>query len=592
MKNNNSTLAFLLTIEAMLHLAGQKYFTRGQGYFSGGNVRSIIVDEESITAKVFGSREYRIQLTAKNGKLDYSCTCPIGNDGDFCKHCVAVGLEWLNSQIENKNFPSKGKVNAKATTQDVRIYLSTLDKAELVEMLMSQAKENELFYNRLLLRAEKNRENFLNLNIWRQAIDKSVYLSDFLDYCENDDYIKKIDNVIDSINDLLNDGHARETIELTEYALLAVEKAIERIDDSEGGMGFLLNRLQEIHLHACEQAQPNPEELAKRLFDGEMASNYDVFYRAIDNYAHVLGEIGISIYHQLAKAEWGRVPALIPGQGRGNSQYSGNRFKITSIMETIAKKSGDIEQMVDILRRDLSNQYQFLKIAEFYQQAGKRDAALNWAEQGWKSFSGARRDTRLREFLVNAYHDLKRHDEAMALAWESFSEQINIESYQKLRQHANRANQGDFWRKKALSLVRNRIQSGINGKQTNIYSVQKFSDHSVLVEIFLWEDEIDQAWKEAQAGGCSQGLWLNLAVRREKNHPEDSLKIYKDQIESNINLTHDQAYQTAITLLRKVEKLQSIVGRSEEFRNQIEALRIKFKRKRNFIKLLDKESWS
>jgi uncharacterized Zn finger protein len=28
----------------------------------------------------------------EQGKLDFSCTCPLGEDSISCKHCVALGL--------------------------------------------------------------------------------------------------------------------------------------------------------------------------------------------------------------------------------------------------------------------------------------------------------------------------------------------------------------------------------------------------------------------------------------------------------------------------------------------------------------------
>ena len=43
------------------------------------------------------------------------------------------------------------------------------------------------------------------------------------------------------------------------------------------------------------------------------------------------------------------------------------------------------------------------------------------------------------------------------------------------------------------------------------YFWQHSPDHSQLVEIFLWEENYEEAWQEASAGGCSEYLWLQLA---------------------------------------------------------------------------------
>lgn len=43
-----------------------------------------------------------------------------------------------------------------------------------------------------------------------------------------------------------------------------MEQAIESVDDSDGEMGGLLERLRELHLAACRVARPDPAELAAR----------------------------------------------------------------------------------------------------------------------------------------------------------------------------------------------------------------------------------------------------------------------------------------------------------------------------------------
>ena len=77
----------------LLELAGGRFFERGEDYYRRGAVRSLVEHEGTLTARVIGNREYRVRFRAKeNGGLSYSCSCPVGGDGLFCKHCVAVRL--------------------------------------------------------------------------------------------------------------------------------------------------------------------------------------------------------------------------------------------------------------------------------------------------------------------------------------------------------------------------------------------------------------------------------------------------------------------------------------------------------------------
>ena len=45
-----------------------------------------------MAARVGGTRLYRVELWAEQGDLGYDCSCPLGEEGAFCKHCVAAGL--------------------------------------------------------------------------------------------------------------------------------------------------------------------------------------------------------------------------------------------------------------------------------------------------------------------------------------------------------------------------------------------------------------------------------------------------------------------------------------------------------------------
>ncbi len=108
------------------------------------------------------------------------------------------------------------------------------------------------------------------------------------------------------------------------------------------------------------------------------------------------------------------------------------------------------------------------------------------------------------------------------------------------------------------------------------------------MEIFLWEKDIEAAWCEAQAGGCSEGLWLQLAGLREKEHPRDAIAVYRKQIGPIVEQTNNEAYAEAAGLLRRVKKLMGRLGEQAAFQQYLNTVRTEYKRKRNFMKLLDK----
>jgi uncharacterized Zn finger protein len=82
-------------------------------------------------------------------------------------------------------------------------------------------------------------------------------------------------------------------------------------------------------------------------------------------------------------------------------------------------------------------------------------------------------------------------------------------------------------------------------------------------------------------------LWIELAGLREQYAPKESLEIYVGRIEPLIRKTNNKAYEEAYALLLKSRELMKRLGREAEFAEYLEMIRLEYKRKRNFMKLLD-----
>src|SRR5215467_9026703 len=93
------SLATVLTRRAVHRLADAGSLERGADYAARGRVHGLVHDGETIAAEVMGSRRYRVRLWAEDDQIAHACTCPVGEEGLFCKHCVAVGLAWIASRM-------------------------------------------------------------------------------------------------------------------------------------------------------------------------------------------------------------------------------------------------------------------------------------------------------------------------------------------------------------------------------------------------------------------------------------------------------------------------------------------------------------
>lgn len=589
-----SKLGSLLDQDRVVALAGDRLFERGQRYAAEGRVHAIDEDGASIAATVSGTHDYEVRVWIEGEDLAYACDCPIGVDGMFCKHLVALAIAWLGQPADGSSTSVPGPRLSRdrprpITMSDVRAHLDGQDHGTLVEMILAEADRDDRLRERLLLRATMAATAGAGAAQIRHAIDRAVRVGGFVDYAGAHDYARRIHDAIDLVDGQLREGHPAKVIELCEHALRRVEQALESVDDSDGEMGGLLERLQELHLAACRAAHPDPVELAARLFAWELGDEWDVFHGAPETYADVLGGAGLAAYRRLAEGEWARVPALAPGSDPGRF-YSSRRYRITSIMEELARSTGDVDELVAIKSRDLSVAYQFLAIAQVCLDAGRVDEALEWAERGVRAFPTAT-DSRLREFLAEQYHRRSRHDEAMALIWAEFVEDPLLERYQLLKAHAERIDAWPAWRTRALEAARESIvrAQGVARPARNRW--ERPADGSALVRIYLWEDELEPAWREAGALGCSDALWYELAAKREADHPADALPIYQREVNALLETKRNDGYEAAVKLLGRIRALMIRLDRENDVPAYLASVRAAHGRKRNFTRLLDQARW-
>lgn len=525
-----------------------------------------------------GGDRYRVELAVEEEGIRAACDCPMGASGAFCKHCVAVALALAEGAL-----PDGGRVQAPLPTrEDVRAHLTRLPLAELADLLMSAAEADRRLFERLRLLTTTASPDFDTAAL-RSAIELAVDPGGYIGYRGAPDYFGRVDDAIDSVAAVLSSGRAPEAIELAEHFLEALEEVGGMVDDSDGGLGLALDRLQSLHRDACEQAEVDPAALAERLFEQMLASEWELFYDAVSDYEAVLGEPGLARYAELARAEWEKLPERGPGAAR---EYGGLRFRLEHAMEQLAERDGTLEELTGIMSRDLSSPYRFLRIAEACRAHGAEDAALEWAERGMAAFP-ERPDSRLVEFVADAYRRRGRAAEAVELVWALFAERPDAGGFEQLKPYAEAAGEWPQRRQRALELVRKRIEAAESEARRRGYGWSPYRDHSELVEIFLSEGDLEAALSEAREGGCSEPLAFTLAERLEPDRPTDALELYRERIEPTIQGKRKSDYREAVALIGKVGELLARLGREAELPDLVGEIRATHRRKRSFMKLLD-----
>ena len=589
-------------VSAIEALTDARSWQRGVDYFERGAVATLTIKGGKARAVVEGHDDYRVRLSCDGDAFVGSCDCPVGQDGRFCKHCVAAALAWLERE---DGRPEEHLVGEAEDTIDTPVgldssgqpseadrlhdFLGSLDKAELVELIEERLPWDDAWRERLLLWATRDtgEDGGVDISAYRESIKRATRVrGGYIDYDGSGSFADGVDNVADALEGLLHDGHAAAVIPLLEYGVKRIEKALLHADDSNGEISGVMHRLAQLHADACHLAPPDPVKLAQRLFKAEVEGEFDAFHNAALTYADVLGEAGLAEFRRLAKAQWDELPPRRPGDER--FAFDTRRLCITSIMESLARAADDVDGLIDVLRHDLALPHGYLRIAETLVEAGREHEALSWAREGLAAFP-ADRDTRLENFAASLLLSRGEHDEAMAMIWSQFERHPGAETYLHLKNHAKRARQWRHWHKRAYALVRealDRATANPDGRAPSTFD--RWADRSLLVEMCLLDGHADRAWREAQVGGCSDRLWMQLAKAREKKHPADAVAVYQERIDPIVSQTSNRAYEQAASLLRHIGKLMDSLDQREAYRDYLAQLRETYKRKRNFVAILDK----
>ena len=564
-----ATLADLISRPVLKELAGDRSFERGVAYFRNGAVERLVSHKDRITARVVGTEVYTVKLWPDEHDLGWDCTCPIGLDGEFCKHVVATGLAWLAAGSESGKETSS-EINA------IRKFLEASDKPALVEMLTEHACENEELADRLLIAAQ--RRGLSDTGAIKEAIRKAFALREFVDYRDMPKVTSRVAPVPELLRELSNQD-AKAAMELTSDAMRRGLDLLGRSDDSDGRLGDILSEIAEIHRNAAGRAGLAPRALAKNLFELQLADGYDFF--VLDDYLPALGKEGYAAYRGIAAQAWKQVPALAPGSRE--DRYEKQRSQVTEIMTTLARRDGNVEGLIEVLKRDLSEPHAYLEISRILGDAKRHDEALKWAEEGRRMFA-RESDNGLEDFLVAEYHRRGRHEDGIALRWARFVKNPYLRSYQELKESADRSQSWKAWRERALPAVR---QAQGNKKPVSSVPYWISGGASLIVEIFLWEGDLVAALREARSNGCGTQQWLQLAKALETDHPVEAVAIYQERIGPIINLTNNQAYDQAAGLLRRISALMVRNGKSAGFGPYLDTLRVQYKAKRNFMQRLE-----
>lgn len=467
---------------------------------------------------------------------------------------------------------------------EVRAWLTGHEHTALVALMMSAADRSVELRRELELAVAAERGRAPDLRAYEADLAAAFDTGGFVGWRDMHDWTSGVDAALDRLADLLDAGFADEVVALAELGWGHVEGAYGHVDDSDGQLIDIAGRLTDLHLAAVRDADADRRAVAERLLDLALATELDTLRERIGEYRAALGATGWQALQAAAQAAWADVPARQPGDD--DPDRYGRRLGLVTIMESLA--GDDLDALLEIRARSLAHPYDWVAIVELCARAGRDDLAVQWGQRGLAAF-GADTDARLPDALADAYARSGRLADGLELERGQFARHPSTGRYRRLRAVAEPLGRWPDERATAFRLAREHVaaaeRAATDAQRRNAWWQPPAS---LLVAMLLDDGEVEQAWSEAVARGCSEGLWLQLAELRAEQHPGDAITVYRRRLDRALQPARNDAYDEVVEVLADLAPLYERAGRTAEFRELVAGVRAEYKRRRNLMQRLDR----
>ncbi|WP_292391251.1 SWIM zinc finger family protein [Methanosarcina sp. UBA5] len=610
--------------------AGGKATAKGIKYQEEGRVKEIkCTPSGSLVALVEGTIEYFTEVSLENGKLSSICTCPVGHD---CKHGVAAVLEYLDLIDQGEDVPVvteedflikrsrrgfAGAGTSKAyegeeSPSTLREYLEKLDKPELIEILTTFAKKDNM-----LGRYLKDRQNLASENpegviggiyseldeIWREL--KS---SDFWTY--EGEEMPDFSEVQVRLESLLDSGHPDELLDIGKE-LMDRYKEIEEYDE-EGDIGTQISDCMDVVFRALSQSSLPAHEKMLYALEIELKDDYSILNEPAlwrEDYTQEEWKLfaeALKVRLQEAEKE-----KDIVYDSSWERDYVVDRF-IDAL-----RKAGLSEEIIPISELEAERTGNYTRLIRELLDSGQKKKAEEWIYRGIKELREYEPGTAYE--LLQTLIEIKEKEEnwsfVAALETEDFFRFPQLSSYIRMQKAAKNIGKWPEIREAALKYLRNgelpasqtkneeelSILPGILPKTgllgASLLKKIKPPVLDLLIQIAIQENNADEVvhWYEELKKSKGEAEKSRRAILEEEianavkdKYPAIAIEIWKNVAEDLISKTKVSSYEAASMYLRKIKGTLESIGMKEEWEAYLRQIREANRLKKKLLEILDR----
>ena len=606
--------------------AGSRAVSKGRAYQGRGAVSDLGISAEGeLVAWVVGTTRYATRVRCRSARargrgarrLESSCSCPVVFG---CKHAVATvvaALECLDAGEELASVAAddlrwdlaariSGSVAEEGSAKrgDLASYLRSLEKAELVELLLeTSALHPEIEADLVHRRALSGGDLATIVKRIREEITDASAQEAWSNGWNGEGSLPDYSRVQSGLEHLLGEGQADAVVELSRELFNAGQEQIGRSHD-DGETGMAIADCLAIAARALPQSSLRDPEKILYAIDMSLADDYGL-----------ADEIARIADRRWSKRTWSAVADTLAQRLESSGSSAGGDFharyhreRTSNWLVSALDAAGREAESLQVCEDEASRNGSYERLVRRLVEAKRLDDAREWAERGYAAVVQGQPGTASSLHKILSEMARRRRQWPLVAAYEAerFFDRPDVSRLESLLAAAKKAGCEESVRKAALRFLETGKRPARSAKwplpSTNLPCPEQQGEGrgptkhwDVLRDLAIHEARPDDVlrWHDRLAPRGRTGSWRSDDAERRvaravaSTHPERAIVIYRAAAERLIDRAHPTAYAEAGGLLRRVREILDASGRPSEWREIVAEVRESHRRKRRLMEVLD-----